>query len=837
MLMLYFSYLSSQCVVFSCNNYAYSAIIHDIFTYCYFRIRATYYDPLLRHAYYNSSVFKVLRAAYNRILYQKGDRKNTSVRKYCDWLEQQNSDIFNREKLPKSDGDDSQAPVVAPSGDGDTVALKTEESAGTSEASNTPVSEKKTARTSLKMPPPPPLSIKAGSRTRKSIQSTPTASESTDDKSKAEATKPIFMYRPPTSRLKPLPNAKRRAPVETSSPVKTPVKTTIPATTTPSKQKQTSTANTPVKTNVTVGLMPSPVAQVKTYGPAKSTTLPMSANAPAALSSVVPSIPIIATSTIITSPLSSINPPTPSSMMITSPATAAPASSALPVQLPAGLNPSSQQRHVLIARRNLTGPLVVSGGVPQNVMGQKSQPIVIRNVPSNQLQSSGTTSVLQNPIQIPTSTVQLAVSGAGGTGGVAILNLRGNMGSLVRSVQGLGPQVVRLLQQQGLQLVQQQPLQQSGMATSGNPNLPVTVRLPVSTMQINQNPTSAALCSTASAIVAANSSAVRLAARAGAGGAIQVVSSRPLTGTNTVVARGAPIPASVVTTGSRLAKPTMATVRSPGGAQMRPTTITGVRTTTLTASQLRTALSQGLVRTTPGTVQGTVVASGAPLSTNVSTVRTSGAPISAIRTISIPTSTLAGVTMTRPQIIHTTMASSIASGMRPVQINAGVARAVPTTGVRGMMGNANTMTWQQQIVSSAPPGARLVTVPMQGNMRQQTASSLVAAASSGAIRIRRNMPPGSTAPTTLLMPIPRQSVASHQGLTIASSIPSSGGLVSVGSSPIIVSEGSTSGMTTMKSNFGTTMTQPTTSTVVTLSGTPVSTGTVTTPVSSAPSTN
>lgn len=686
------------------------------------------------------------------------------------------------------------------------------------------------------MPPPPPLSIKAGSRTRKSIQSTPTASESTDDKSKAEATKPIFMYRPPTSRLKPLPNAKRRAPVEASSSVKTPVKTTTPATTTPSKQKQTPTANTPTKTNVTVGLLPSPVAQVKTYGPAKSTTLPLSATAPATLTSAVPSMPIIATSTIITSPLSSINPPTPSSMVITSPATAAPASSALPVQLPAGLNPSGQQRHVLIARRNLTGPLVVSGSVPQSVMGQKSQPIVIRNVHSNQLPSSGTTSatVLQNPIQIPTSTVQLAVSGAAGSGGVAILNLRGNMGSLVRSVQGLGPQVVRLLQQQGLQLVHQtQPLQQSGIATGGNPNLPVTVRLPVSSMQISQNPTSAALCSTASAIVAANSSAVRLAARAGAGGAIQVVASRPLTGTNTVVARGAPIAASVVTTGSRLTKPTMATVRSPGGAQMRPTTITGVRTTTLTASQLRTALSQGLVRTTPGTVQGTVVASGTPLSTNVSTVRTSGAPVSAIRTISIPSSTLGGVTMTRPQIIHTTMASSIASGLRPVQINAGVTRAVPTTGVRNVIGNANTISWQQQIVSSAsaPPGARLVTVPVQGNMRQQTASSIVAAASSGAIRIRRNMPPGSTAPTTLLMPIPRQSVASQQGLTIASPIPTTGGLVSVGAPPIIVSEGST-----VKSNLGTSMTQPAT-TVVTLSGTPVSTGTVATPVSTAPSTN
>ncbi|ODN03436.1 Vacuolar protein sorting-associated protein 72, partial [Orchesella cincta] len=503
-------------------------------------IKTPYFDPLLQHAYYNRDIFKVLRAAYNRIMYQKGDKRNAAVRKYCEWLEQQNPETFNREKLSlkTTDTDDSQAPVVAGDAVSDGTTIKSEEGEG--EKSGTP--EKKTPK-SAKLAP---LSIKAGSRTRKSVQATGAGVENADDKSASESSKPICMYRPPTSRLKQLPNAKRKEVVEpVISPVKVPPKPAAPVVV--SKQKATIASPKSHPSPI----ISSPVTHVKTYGPAKSVPTPISTPLAA-----IPT-PIPPPATLITAPISSV--PSVMNTISTTMMSSTPSVS-LPVQLPSGMTPTGQPRHVLIARRNLSGPLMVASsgavtGVPQTVVTQKSQPIVIRNVTSNQLQQSSAATMLQSPIQIPTSTVQLAVSGAGGTGGVAFLNLRGNMSSVIRSVQGItnisGSQVVRLLQQQGVQFIHQQPMQQSAtVATSGNPNLPVTVRLPVSsTLQLNQNPTSAAMCSTASAIVAANSSAVRLAARAGTGTALQVVSSRPLTGTNTVVARGSPIPASVVTTG------------------------------------------------------------------------------------------------------------------------------------------------------------------------------------------------------------------------------------------------------------------------------------------------
>ncbi|CAL8109593.1 unnamed protein product [Orchesella dallaii] len=782
-------------------------------------IKTPYFDPLLQHAYFNRDIFKVLRAAYNRIMYQKGDKRIPAVRTFCEWLEQQNPETFNREKLLKlTDTDDNQAPVVAGDAVSDGTVVKTEETEG--EKSGTP--EKKTPKTA-KMPP---LTIKAGSRTRKSVQSTSTGLENADDKGSTDGSKPLYMYRPPTSRLKQLPNAKRREVVEpVVTPVKVPAKPAAPAVV---KQKATVATPKPHPSP----LISSPVTHVKTYGPAKSVPTPISTPIPIATP----------TTTLITAPISSV--PSVINAISTTPMTSTP-SVTVPLQLPTGLTPTGQPRHVLIARRNLAGPLMVASsgsvGVPQTVVTQKSQPIVIRNVTSNQLQQSSAVLHSGSPIQIPTSTVQLAVSGAGGAGSVAFLNLRGNMSSVLRGVQGLqgltnisGSQVVRLLQQQGVQFIQQtQPLQQStSVATSGNPNLPVTVRLPVSsTIQLTQNPTSAALCSTASAIVAANSSAVRLAARSGTGPALQVVASRPLTGTNTVVARGSPIPASVVTTGNRMAKPTVATVRTPGGA-LRPTTITGVRTTTLTASQLRSALSAGtaIVRTTPGTVQGTVVGTATG---NVTTVRATGSQVNTnIRAITIPTTM---TSMARPiqGIVTSTMTAS--SMVRPLTISTQGARPVSAAGVRQVIGNANTI-WQQQIVTTGntnQPGTRLVTVPVS-NVRP-TASSLVAAAAAagGGIRIaRRPATPGSAA-TTLLMPMPRQSVASSQVTTIGSPLVSSGGQVSIVTpSPMIVT--SEAGVTSVVvSSQNTHFVQTSTAGVVTLNTNPTITGTSNTPSSSS----
>lgn len=774
-------------------------------------------------------------------MYQRGDRRIASVRKYCEWLEQQNPDTFNREKLVKlMEGTDAQAPLIGEEGEAGSSKpeIKTED---------VEANEKKGDKSPPKLAPPPPLSIKAGSRTRKSLVGASSESQNTDEKGKGEAAKPVFMYRPPSSRIKQLPNAKPRQVVETP-PVKTPTKTppvsTVAAAVTP-KQKQLPISVSNLNLAASPKLAPpivvsSPTAQVRTYGPAKNTV--------GAVVSVV-SAPVISQPTLMTTPSISTTTIGPSHALANAISSVLPN---LPTSHQGGPTPVSvqltptgqgQHRHVLIARRNLAGPLMVasSAGVQQTVVAQKSQPIVIRNVTSNQLQQSagtvGTTAtVLQAPIQIPTSTVQLAVSGAGGAGGVAFLNLRGvPSSSVLRGVSGItnlssisGSQVVRLLQQQGVQFIQQaSPLQQSAVATSGNANLPVTVRLPVSSaLQLNQNPTSAAMCSTASAIVAANTSAVRLAAaRAGqAGTALQVVASRPLTGTNTVVARGTPIPASLVTTGNRMAKPTVTTVRTPGGT-LRPASITGVRTTTLTASQLRTALSQGaIVRAAPG-IQGTVVASGTP--TGVTTVRTAGGtPVGAnIRSITIPT-TLTGVTsIARPTMQQgTTTASTLtaSSMVRPLTISTPGARPIQA-GVRGIIGNANTI-WQQQIVTGAtstPPGTRLVTVPVPTSVRPTTASSLVAAAQGG-IRIARRAPgPGAGgSPATFVVPIPRQGVSTSQVASIGSQIANSGGSMSiVTSSPVMVSsEGATPGIANVvvSNPLNSHLVQPPASTIVTL---------------------
>lgn len=57
---------------------------------------------MLKSPYYNADIFKVLRAAYNRMVYTRGDRKSRVVRRYCAWLQRTHPHIYAPHALPTS---------------------------------------------------------------------------------------------------------------------------------------------------------------------------------------------------------------------------------------------------------------------------------------------------------------------------------------------------------------------------------------------------------------------------------------------------------------------------------------------------------------------------------------------------------------------------------------------------------------------------------------------------------------------------------------------------------------------------------------------------------------
>lgn len=372
-------------------------------------------------------------------------------------------------------------------------------------------------------------------------------------------------------------------------------------------------------------------------------------------------------------------------------------------------------KQVVFTGRNLARSLMVQTPVTNNqsllTQNQKSTPILIRSLNPSQLQQQSTqsintttgTTVIQTSsggnITIPTSGMQFTVGPSATGQGFALVNIRGGLpaGTVLRSgnlAQSLtGSQVVRFLQQSGILL--QQPAQGQGGGGGGTTTLPLTVRLPVSavqqTVQVTQGqgqgqqqsstPTmmtitstgspSAAVCSTASAIYSANSTAVRLArGSVGSTGGVtqfQLVSRSPNTGA--IVSSGG-----TVTTTNTLARTTpISAVGGVGNRAVRPggtppgTPTTGIRTATLTASQLRSALAGGthaVIRTSGGGPG------------NIATLRTStgqNIPAGGVRAISISN---AGVARA---VVGQGTSPRTASGMlRPVTI--------ATAGMRGKCG-------------------------------------------------------------------------------------------------------------------------------------------------------
>ena len=710
-----------------------------------------YFDPVLNQAYYNKDIFRVMRAAYNRILYHRGDRRNPKVRKYCEWLETEYPHIFNKGKLESEKVKQVKEELQSSLPAGEKKIIVVEEGKEQQNPANvanpnsvnskqSPVEKKNNpgtenpgpekrgpgrkpkaanlnpsanpgtpATTAQDTAAPNPKKMKALPVT------TPTASSLSTVKARAgrasfgtQRKTPLkAIYEPPASRIKPLPNA-----ITKTEPSIIPNILRSPS----SKPLSVSAANAAAgagakKPAAVVKLTPtaSSLFPVRTYGPAKPATASVAGGATAvstialAATPAAPTVPstpsaVTAAATVLTA--NSVA----STAMVTSPV-AAPTMSAIATSPGTPTTAVGQPRQILIAKRNLAGQQIgVSGGPGGNavVVAQKGGggPIVIRaqgqpgQAAVSQAVSLATITSGAGNVSTATGTIQLSPQGVPMT----VLNLRGNL------IRSLGPnnQVVRFLNQQRIQIVQSpSPGQVQNQQQFTTTNLPVTVRLPVS-----QGVAAAASSQpTASAIVAAANSTgggIRLAQR----------SPRPVTpssgvATTTVVARSSPIAT------PRVGKPLtgVATIKS-------PTAAAGVRPRAITASQLRAA---------GGTLVRQVSAGGgvSPVRVSVSpTIRTIAVPATAaasagVRASGIPATSLTASAMVRPS-------AAVAGGMAP--------RAVH-------QGSYVRPTWQPGTPTA--PGTRLVTA-----VRSPASASVLVAGSN--IRFRRATPGGGT---TLIMPV------------------------------------------------------------------------------------
>jgi len=607
--------------------------------------------------YFNAEIFRILRAVYFRTLYQQGDRSKRQIRRFCQWLEKTHPDKFNPALLalkPKLESPIKEEDLETEEEEVAVDAMEVEaeveaESPDENEGDNSDSSDSNVDATTRRK-----SGVKASTRTNLRKSGTNLVNSNTDDKSKqaGQSVKLKPSYKPPSSRVRPLPNV--IVPPPCAAPV--PVKIEVPKPKLIAKRvnKPLEKAVAVPKQQIQPQLLHLQVQQptaIRTYG-SKPKQIPVQDESISNISIVTQSDQTQNVLTpILTSDVNSIV------NLVTSqtPSTSAPHSATLTVPSPMA---SQQPRHVLIARSNQH---IVGQQSVQAVMNQK--PILFRNInPTRAQQGQGQTMIQTSTgLHIPTSTIQL-VGGPGQS--LAFVNVRGGLGqtAVIRASnlpQNLtGSQVVRLLQQQGIILQQNLGTTVQGGIQSGGggTSIPLTVRLPVSvqTPSSTPNSASAAVCSTASAIVAANTTAVRLAARAGVGQTTQfqvlTTGGRPMTpvsigstGNNTLTAtaRSGPIATTAV-----------ATVRN-----VRPGTMaSGVRTATFTASQLRNALASGTQ-----VLRSTLSAGG------LQTIRT-GTQINAshVRAIQIPSTIAGGQPRT---VLTTTNAPRTASGMlKPVTI-------------------------------------------------------------------------------------------------------------------------------------------------------------------------
>lgn len=660
------------------------------------------------------------------MIFLRGDRRNKFVRRYCEWLERMHPQIYNRGNLAtnktlaaqigsasteqQSDDNDGEAEEEATTSTSTAVVkAKGVTPADSDSSDSTPSPEKKKKPVSKGNPG----GIKASTRTnlRKSASNQisngpdekhrPAGSSAAGHKGSKFGRLPVrSTYRPPASRVRPLPNVIVK-PVP-ALPPPTAVKQTKPRVMAKPKVKvaQVAAATTDRKMLITSSTLVTAPATAST--PNIQMNAGINSNQPAPIrtyGSKSKIVPFLAENTILASgggdltlslPSTTTTPATPTPVEIPTLSAAATTIIQPNSTMPTLSNPPKQ---VVFSGRNIARSLMVQTPVQSilsNQQNQKSTPILIRSLNPTQIQqtqSGGaggtTTAVIQTSsggIQIPTSGMQFTV-GPGGSPGFALVNIRGGLGGIPTVLRGnvtqsfTGSQVVRFLQQSGL-LLQQQPMAggqagQGGISTV-NTTLPLTVRLPVSAVQtvqssgqqgsgtagqvVTMTSSSAAVCSTASAIVAANNT-VRLAARSGVTGVtqFQLVSRSPntivstgsggtVTSTSTAVAR-TPIPAvGISMAGNRVVKP--GTV----------TTASGIRAATMTASQLRSALAGGthaVIR-----AQGNIG--------NITTLRTAtGQNIAGNVRVSIPTS---GGGMTRAILTQGSSPRTASGMLRPVTI-------------------------------------------------------------------------------------------------------------------------------------------------------------------------
>jgi len=684
-----------------------------------FRIPAQYFDPLLRTPYYNMGIFRILRAAYHRILYLRGDRRKPSVRRYCEYLERKFPNIYNREKmLAKNPHLQSQLGSVAESAEAEN-SMKV----GSKSEKNVPKSATAGGR---KLSHPRKMTISQSQSGDSGSSADEKRKPSASAKAKKEArasflAHPVSVrFRPPTSRIKPLPNPR-------------PLIQNKPNILRSSKAPVALAASIAKKTEGITKIQEGAMASAK----------------------VIKLVSPPAT-------------PVPAAISLSKPASASPTASSLAKpMLGSKQNEPGTPLKIISSPQALatSTPVQVSNLQSSPIMAQKnSSPIVIKNL--NQLS------------HVPTSSVQLAVS-SGSTGAgtqLAFLNVRGV------PIRGINNQVMRLLQQQGLHLIPQQASQigssggnamsQSGSLATGvaTNSLPVTVRLPIS-QQNNVSSSGAGgavSCSTASALVAANS--IRLASGATAR---PILSGSPLgkqlSATNTVGVRTSPITASVSAATSAAIRGTRSPI-SPlrTAAGIRQLSPGSMKTVTFTASQLRHALSVGAaVRASPG-----------------------GNTFGGVRAITIPSSTSKGNSV----IGGSGNTMNVLKPVPVVSMSSTTAKSLATTGSPTVTGrniiSGSSIVWQD---ASGTSGPTLYTIPASsvnsGGIRSQTTASSILAAAGASVRLSgsgRKGPVVSMSPnnavgnvtggsnlgqTTLMMTLPKatMSTGGETGGTISSS--------------------------------------------------------------------
>jgi hypothetical protein len=396
---------------------------------------------VLKAPYYNADIFKVLRAAYNRTIYQRGDRRNKIVRRYCEWLEKNVPHIYNRENLVTNKSLASQIENENNSSDKqmdeevkDKPRFKEEHDSDSSDSClSTP---KKKVLKGL------PGGIKASTRTNLRKSASNQIPNGPDEKhrpagvSSAKSKTPVVVrseYKPPASRIRPLPNVITKPEPPPPPPVvikppkqrilKLKVKAAIPQTDKSAAVIAASALNQP--------------APIRTYGSKTKVVTALETGSGSVIGDLLSSSTLSAT----------LNTPTQITVMETPILTTPTFVSVPPTYTTVTTTMSSiPPKQVLLSGRNLTRGLMVHQPVTQGMLNQnqKSTPILIRSLTPNQVQQhqnqqhGGTTTVIQTStggITIPTSGMQFHVGPAGSTGqGFALVNIRGGLpGTVIRT--------------------------------------------------------------------------------------------------------------------------------------------------------------------------------------------------------------------------------------------------------------------------------------------------------------------------------------------------------------------------------------------------------------------